>query len=443
MNKNGHFVGIAAAVFLLLAATADAEIVGQYYTSDPAANFTTLVQERLDPNINFSWGDASPGIMGIGENTFAVRWEGAIQIPQTTDWTFYTTSDDGVRFYVDDVKKIDKWVNQSPTEHKTKIYLTAGPHTIKFEYFENTGGAVAQLRWSSAFQPKQIVPSAAFVSPGLGLTARYDNDADPVTGAARLVRVEGPIFFDWGTGSPDALVSSDNFSGRWRGLVEAPGTGTFTFYVTSDDGNDLYVNSVKLIDDYLVDHSPTELSGTIDLEEGQRYPIDLRFREKGGGAVCKLSWEGPGTNGKNMVPLENLFPIEVLQVTLADGILGWQNRLVEFGHTVRLGVQADGAQNPPSFQWQFTPQGGGPRQAVTGPGSDTPVLELTVDSYDMAGTYECEVDDCVDTVLSPPFYIDAAPQVPASSLVTLGLSSMLIAAAAVVILRRRSARVSA
>jgi hypothetical protein len=32
------------------------------------------------------------------------------------------------------------------------------------EYFENGGGAVIELRWSSASQPKQIVPQAKLFS---------------------------------------------------------------------------------------------------------------------------------------------------------------------------------------------------------------------------------------------------------------------------------------
>lgn len=74
-------------------------------------------------------------------------------------YTFYTTTDDGVRLWVNDQLLIDKWVDQAAKEWSGTIPLTAGQkYSIKMEYFESFGGAESRLRWSSASQAKEIIP---------------------------------------------------------------------------------------------------------------------------------------------------------------------------------------------------------------------------------------------------------------------------------------------
>ena len=84
----------------------------------------------------------------------------------TETYTFYTTSDDGARLWVNGTMLINKWVNQSSTEWPgTTINLTrCQKYDIVMEYYENSGSAVAQLRWSSASQAKQIIPQAVLFS---------------------------------------------------------------------------------------------------------------------------------------------------------------------------------------------------------------------------------------------------------------------------------------
>ena len=59
--------------------------------------------------------------------------------------TFTATSDDGIRVWVDGVLIINAWVDQGPTTYTAVRSITAGTHEVKVEYFENGGGAVAQV----------------------------------------------------------------------------------------------------------------------------------------------------------------------------------------------------------------------------------------------------------------------------------------------------------
>ena len=62
---------------------------------------------RIDNEINFDWG------LGLVTNDVAdfvsIRWVGKILAPATEEFTFIIHGDDGIRFYVDGVLKIDRW----------------------------------------------------------------------------------------------------------------------------------------------------------------------------------------------------------------------------------------------------------------------------------------------------------------------------------------------
>ena len=129
---------------------------GQYYNN---IDFTVLRKTRTDATVNFNWGTGGPAA-GIGADTFSVRWTGEVQAQFTETYTFYTVTDDGARLWVNGQLIIDRWFDQGPTEWSGTIALTAGQrYTIQMDYYENAGGASAQLLWSSPSQTKQIIPS--------------------------------------------------------------------------------------------------------------------------------------------------------------------------------------------------------------------------------------------------------------------------------------------
>ena len=61
--------------------------------------FTGTRVDRLDPSIGFDWGTGAP-VAGIGADTFSVRWSGQVSPRYSQTYTFSTTSDDGVRLWV-------------------------------------------------------------------------------------------------------------------------------------------------------------------------------------------------------------------------------------------------------------------------------------------------------------------------------------------------------
>jgi len=136
-------------------------LIGTYYDNP---GFTGGSITRTDSTINFDWQGGSPN-SAIGADTFSARWTGQIVPQYSQTYTFYTVSDDGVRLWVNNQLVVDSWVDQSPTEHSGNITLTAGQkYNIKMEYYENGGGAVAKLLWSSPSTLKQTVPQSQLLS---------------------------------------------------------------------------------------------------------------------------------------------------------------------------------------------------------------------------------------------------------------------------------------
>src|SRR5439155_26825291 len=128
-----------------------AGLLGSYWSNVTAAAFIdplfsippTLV--RTDSVVNFSWGAGSPD-PSIGADTFTTRWTGIVQPQFNETYTFTTTTDDGVRLWVNGQLVIDEWIDQAPTTWNGSISLKAQQrYNIEMDYYENGAGAVAKL----------------------------------------------------------------------------------------------------------------------------------------------------------------------------------------------------------------------------------------------------------------------------------------------------------
>ena len=162
-------------------------------------------------------------------------------------------------------------------------------------------------------------------------SAQIKTFIDPST----LERLDSTVNFDWGTGSPDPLISADTFTVRWTGLVEPLYSQTYTFYTASDDGARLWVNGQLLVDKW-VDQGNIEWSGTIALTAHQKYPILMEYYENAGAAAAKLSWSS--TNQfKEIIPMTQLYPSAgTFQPVLTTGVSQGTNLVLNWSGTYAL-----------------------------------------------------------------------------------------------------------
>ncbi|MDR3460471.1 MAG: PA14 domain-containing protein [Verrucomicrobiae bacterium] len=135
-------------------------LTGAYYASQlrTFTNPPTLV--RTDATVNFNWGAGSPD-PAISADDFTVLWTGTVQPQFNETYTFYTTTDDGVRLWVNGQLVVDKWVDQSATQWGGSLPLVAGrKYPVTLEYYEVAGDASASLSWSSPSTTKTVIPQS-------------------------------------------------------------------------------------------------------------------------------------------------------------------------------------------------------------------------------------------------------------------------------------------
>ena len=112
------------------------------FTGDP-------VLTTDEPNINFDWGEGSPGPT-VNPNHFSARFE------RTLDFSYgvYQISlivDDGARVYIDGkLGIIDEWHEGGIRTRTSQVVLSGSKH-FRVDYFEATGNAQIQfsVTWSA------------------------------------------------------------------------------------------------------------------------------------------------------------------------------------------------------------------------------------------------------------------------------------------------------
>ncbi len=133
-------------------------ITGNYYKD---RNLTELAFSRLDPGLTHNWGEGSPD-SSIGKDNFSIRWQGKLEVPESGEYTFHSTSDNGIRLKIGDQLVLERWTDDYDKTDTGTITLEAGKkYPITYEYYEVAGGANTQLDWSTKTSPRQPIPQTA------------------------------------------------------------------------------------------------------------------------------------------------------------------------------------------------------------------------------------------------------------------------------------------
>ena len=96
------------------------------------------------------------------------------------------------------------------------------------------------------------------------------------------------------TGNFQPGIVNDRFAASFRGRLYVPQPGTWTFFLASDDGSQLFLDG-KLVVDHDGLHGTTERSGTVPGLSGGLHDVEVRMFENLGSASLMFSWSGPGT----------------------------------------------------------------------------------------------------------------------------------------------------
>jgi PA14 domain/Right handed beta helix region len=136
-----------------------------------------------------------------------------------------------------------------------------------------------------------------------GVVADYF--ADPALQRPASSRLEPNIDFGWYDAIVPPGVPPTDWSARFQTTLEAPRTGTYTFWLTADDGARLWLSGVQRVNRWEYQEPPVN-QFTLALSAGQRVPLKLEMRQGSGGAAARLEWAYPG-QPRQAVPRRQLF----------------------------------------------------------------------------------------------------------------------------------------
>jgi PKD repeat protein len=229
--------------------------------------------------IDHNWGDGGPGY-GVGDDTFSIRYERDVYFDQTGEWQFHVKTDGGFKLYVDGQEIGGEWWSGSH-DIGPRTDLSTGEHTVRLDYFEESGTAYVELWWE--YKPTPDPPVANF-------------DAWPQNGQAPLsVRFHNTssgdydsCSWDYGDGSTGTSCSDyHNHTYDSAGTytvqltVSGPGgadTKTRTGYITVDSAPVVgpIVYDSRTVDDDNSDNSSGNNDSIVNCGETIELYIDLR-----------------------------------------------------------------------------------------------------------------------------------------------------------------------
>jgi len=201
-------------------------LTAQYFNDK---TLSAIALTRIDPTINFDWQRGSPSPL-VNDDGFSARWTGQVEAKYSEAYTFSTTSDDGVRLWVDGKPLINDWADHAPKSDEGTIVLVAGQkYSIKLEYYENMGGAVSKLGWSSPHQSQEIIPQSQLFSGGIPSpipTPTPDPIVIPTPTPPPVQNSFDPAFHDSDRGVPnDAHPDGVSSNYSWYESSAQPGWG--------------------------------------------------------------------------------------------------------------------------------------------------------------------------------------------------------------------------
>ena len=290
---------------------------GRYYRNPNLQGEPGFI--RNDSEINFPWGNGSPG-SGIDADNFSVRWQGSVHLPGGA-WQFYTRSDDGSRVFVNGSQVLNHWWDH-PAQSAYSSYrkLDLGTYNFTVDFYEHSGDASMYF----AYWPR--------------IFAEYWSGRD-FTGTYKTA-VLNSVDQNWGYGGPHNSIWQNGFSTRYTWPVLLRG-GTYRICVDSDDGFRFYVDGALRFSRWQ-DSNWTSCQN-IAIDAGRRtFRVD--HYENGGGARVRVTWgRADGSAWYGVAQPSSVTPSlrgSIIQQSATDDVAQYFQLMHEHG-TLGLGLEAE------------------------------------------------------------------------------------------------------
>ena len=203
-----------------------------------------------------------------------------------------------------------------------------------------------------------IYPSQTPAGTGLtgvyttGSSTTYANSANfNTTTASGFTRVDPTVDFVFSTTStgvaantggtainavaPVGAISTASpytYTVRWKGQIQPQYSQTYYFDILSNDGAKLFINGQTVIDNWILQGTVDQV-GSIDLQGGVLYDIQIDYLRSSGSSEAHLSWYS-ADQVKQIVPQSRLYPTATgvvgatpPAITSASSVVGFANHL--------------------------------------------------------------------------------------------------------------------
>ena len=203
---------------------------GRYFQSDGMNKKAKKGFERLDPRIDFDFGEGSPG-EEITAEQFSIGWEGSLLVPETGWYEFRVTTPNGARLYLNGDRQdgdgnyrddsatkrqealIDAWVSSGgeDREAEARIFLLGGrAYPLRFDFFKyKEARAKVKLEWKPPRTPWQVL-AAPVLSPAAAERVAVVSTAFPPDDASEGYERGSGISKDWYEATATAAVEGAN-----------------------------------------------------------------------------------------------------------------------------------------------------------------------------------------------------------------------------------------
>jgi len=190
----------------------------------------------------------------------------------------YQTGNDGL----DGISYSSAGTPYVPGSSVTTVPGTPATGLLRYKYFDKTAG----ISWNGTNSPG---------APPSGWDMTFPT-------AYPYVKNIADTYISWGqqTDTPETT----NFNMQWLGYFQAPSTGNFNMFITSDDDSVVWVGTTALAGNYTnsnfavtTSNTITRNTNTMQLTASRWYPIRIWFAEYQGGCGFQLFLQkSDGTN---------------------------------------------------------------------------------------------------------------------------------------------------
>jgi len=213
---------------------------------------------------------------------------------------------------------------------------------------------------------------------------------------------------------------ADYYGQRVRALLTPTVTGSYTFWVATDDGGELWLGTdhlpasrrrIAYVSGWTNSREWTrelnQKSAPIALTAGTRYYIEVLQKENTGGDNLAVAWQVPGTTATNVIPAAVLTPFldppvirtQPLSLDIEEQWAGLRSATFTVEAVRQGGV---------TYQWQ--------RDGVNLPGATAPAYTLTADVANSNRLFRCVLSNLAGTVTSAAARYRFVPDVTAPAL---------------------------